>query len=74
MKSPPERFIKARLIERGVSLTEIARRSGETLETVSHVIRGKRTNRADPILREIAKAADLKLGDLRAMYPQSEAA
>lgn len=73
MKSP-ERFIKARLMERGFLLTDIARLSGEDLPTVSHVIRGRRTNRAEPILRVIAKCADLVYGDLRAMLSLSEAA
>ena len=62
------KFVKARLVESGVSITEIARRSGEDPRTVSHILRGKRTNRAEPVLKEIAVATGLRYGDLVEMY------
>ena len=62
------RFVKARLIESGTSITEVARRSGEDPRTVSHILRGKRTNRAAVVLQEIALATGLKYGDLLEMY------
>jgi len=61
-------FVKYQLDMAGVTLTEIASRSGEDIRTVSHVIAGKRTNRAEVVLKEICKATGLKYGDLIRMY------
>ena len=64
------RFVKSKLTENGVSLTDIARLSGEDIRTVSHVINGKRTNRAEVVLKEVAKSTGLIYGDLVLMYTE----
>lgn len=64
----PRNYIKGQLAGKGITQAQIAQWSGEDEATVSHVIAGKRTNRAPVVLREICKATGLIYGDILRMY------
>ena len=64
----PSQYVKGRLADHGVTLSQIAERSGEDIRVVSHVIRGRRKNRALPVMIEIAKATGVPLGYLQELY------
>jgi transcriptional regulator with XRE-family HTH domain len=70
----PELYVLMKLKEKDVTVVEIARRSGEDFRTVSHVIRGRRSNRSLPVFLEIAKAIGVPLGYLQEMYSTEKCA
>lgn len=58
----PRHFIKARLVERGVTMTEIAAACAVSVALVSMVASGQRRNRA--VEEEIARRLHTPIGDL----------
>lgn len=62
-----ENPVKAELVKKGISLSFIASASGEDVRTVSHVLKGRRRNRALNVLQHVAMATGKSLTEIEAL-------